>query len=257
MVIYGLIGKKLGHSFSAQFFNDKFTREGIDACYKNFELSVPSDLHCLISSTPNLMGLNVTIPYKQAYMQTLDAIEEEAASIGAINTIKIERRAGKPFLTGYNTDAYGFEQGLQLLCRNELPDRALILGGTGGAAAAVIYVLRKRGVSCTIVSRWPDAKRSGEIPRITYSKISQDILSSHRLIINCTPLGTWPNIETKPDIPYQYLTPSHYIYDLVYNPERTSFMEAAATHGAKTINGLPMLHAQALMAYSIWTNKQS
>lgn len=246
MDTYGLIGKKLGHSFSATFFAGKFLREHISAQYLNFELPDISLLPDLLKSHTDIKGLNVTIPYKQAVLPYLDRIDPTAQAIGAVNTIKIVHEGGRPCLYGYNTDAPGFMAGLRKVT-DRFPAKALILGGTGGAAAAVIYALNSHEVSTTVVSRHADPGH------LTYSELTEEVMHTHLLIVNCTPLGTYPDIDSKPDIPYQYLTPRHIAYDLVYNPAETAFLQSAKRHGALTQNGLDMLHAQALLSYEIWT----
>ncbi|MCM1319510.1 MAG: shikimate dehydrogenase [Muribaculaceae bacterium] len=247
MTEYGLVGKTLGHSFSASFFTEKFTAEHTNARYLNFELPDIAMLLALIEAHPNLRGLNVTIPYKQSVIPLLDGIDPIASAIGAVNTIKISHQGSSTFLIGYNTDAPGFLEGLHQ-SEDTLPDNALILGGTGGAAAAVIYALQSHGITTTIVSRH---KAAG---RLTYDEVTDDIIRSHRLIVNCTPLGMYPDVDSLPNIPYRALTPSHIAYDLVYNPPMTGFLKAARAQGCHILNGLPMLHAQALLSYRIWTS---
>ena len=246
MTTYGLVGKRLGHSQSAAFFAKKFANEHISARYLNFELPDISLLPDLLRSYPEIEGLNVTIPYKQAVLPYLTRTDDMARVIGAVNTIKIDRTDEGVCLYGYNTDAPGFMAGL-LHVNDCIPEKALILGGTGGAAAAVIYALNSHGVSTTIVSRRPAADQ------LTYYDLTEDVIRTHGLIVNCTPLGTYPNVDTLPDIPYQYITARHIAYDLVYNPTETAFLRCAKAQGALTINGLHMLHAQALLAYRLWT----
>lgn len=249
MTEYGLLGRSLGHSFSADFFNRKFQKEGIAAKYTNFELPDISGLPALISEHTDLRGLNVTIPYKRDIIPYLDELDDASRIIGAVNTVKISKEAnGTIHMSGYNTDAPGFLVGLDS-CNFPTPRRALILG-TGGASAAVHYALRSRGVECKFVSR---RSHEGE-DFITYNELDKEIIAVHRLIVNCTPLGTAPDVDSRPDIPYQFITPEHLAYDLVYNPGFTSFMSECAKRGAKVRNGLAMLHAQALKSYSIWTN---
>lgn len=246
MPAYGLLGRSLGHSFSADFFTRKFKSEGIAATYTNFELLEISRLPALLAAHPDLRGLNVTIPYKREIIPYLDEMDEAAIAIGAVNTVKIERKSdGGVRLYGFNTDAPGFLAGLDC-CDMPTPRNALILG-TGGASAAVKFALESRRVECLLVSRRPAADR------LTYIDLNEEIISGCRLIVNCTPLGTYPDIDSKPDIPYQFITPEHLAYDLVYNPGFTSFMRECAKRGATLSNGLAMLHAQALKSYSIWT----
>lgn len=247
MTTYGLIGRTLGHSFSAAFFTHKFTTEQIQAEYKNFELKTIDELPALLDANPGIKGLNVTIPYKQSVIQYLDEIDNTAANIGAVNTVKIGKSpTGQRYLTGYNTDAPGFLESLsRLTCH--LPAKALILGATGGAAAAVAHALHSIGIQTTGVSRNPIQNQ------ISYTEITPAIIATHQLIVNCTPLGTYPEITRRPPIPYQLITPIHIAYDLVYNPAQTAFLKACAAQGATTINGQAMLQAQAKLAYAIWT----
>lgn len=251
MPLYALIGRKLSHSFSQEFFTRKFAAEKTDAAYRNFELKDISELPALLDAHPDIMGLNVTIPYKQAVIPYLDGLAEEARAIGAVNTVKVERkRGGARRLIGYNTDAPGFLQGLRLLT-DRLPARALILGGTGGAAAAVMYALHSKGVICTPVSR------TGAPSRLTYADLNAETFECNKLIVNCTPLGTYPDTESRPPIPYGLIKAGHLAYDLVYNPKRTAFMSACEAQGAAVCNGLEMLYAQARLSYRIWTQKPS
>lgn len=242
--MYGLIGKPLGHSFSADFFNRKFKKEAINESYHLFPLESIEMFPELISSNPDLHGLNVTLPYKQAVIKFLDRLDNAAEEIGAVNVIK---RLSDGSLIGYNSDAIGFCNSLKPLLKPHMK-RAIVLG-TGGASKAVVYVLRKLGIEVTSVSRNP---AEGQI---SYCQITAGILDNHHIIINTTPLGMWPNIEAAPDIPYHLLSPRHLCYDLVYNPEVTTFMRKALEQGAMVKNGLDMLHGQALAAWEIWNNK--
>lgn len=240
---FGIIGYPLSHSFSPGYFNAKFEREGLNDCqYKAYPLTSIELLPKLIQENPNLEGLNVTIPYKSEVIPYLDELSTEAREIGAVNVIKIKK--GK--LTGYNSDVYGFEKSL----RNFLPSspiemKALVLG-TGGAAKAVQYVLKKMGIQYLMVSR--NIKEDG----ITYESISKEIFQSHSLIINTTPLGMSPKIDTCPPLPYELTKTGHYFFDLVYNPEKTLFLQKAESQGGHIQNGLPMLHLQAERAWEIW-----
>ncbi|MCC8019115.1 MAG: shikimate dehydrogenase [Rikenellaceae bacterium] len=241
MDIYGIIGNPLGHSFSKQYFTEKFRKEGIvGAVYEKFQLDDISQLPDLIASTPGLQGLNVTIPYKQQVLPYLDRLDDGARKIGAVNCISF--RDGK--LTGHNTDAAGFRASLLGFLGNERPD-ALVLG-TGGAAKAVNYVLGELGINFTIVSR---TKAPGIL---TYGELDGDVMAAHRLIVNTTPLGTFPDVDASPAIPYDLLTPAHRLFDLVYNPEETAFMRQGAARGARTVNGFGMLTGQAEKAWEIW-----
>jgi shikimate dehydrogenase len=242
---FGLIGKKLGHSFSKRYFSEKFEREGIaDAAYELYELPEITDFPALLVREPELVGLNVTVPYKEAIIPYLDELDESAAKIGAVNTIKIA--AGK--LKGFNTDFIGFRDTLVRFYPVEAEGRALVLG-TGGAAKAVWAALESLGIAYSSVSRNP---RENEL---AYTAITPEVLQAYSLIINTTPLGMAPNMDSAPAIPYEALSSRHFLYDLVYNPEQTLFLQKGAAAGAKAINGLPMLYAQADAAWQIWNNE--
>ncbi len=241
---FGLIGKTLKHSFSQKYFEEKFRREQItDASYSLFELTDIKQLTEFIRQRPQLVGFNVTIPYKQQIIPYLDELSEEAAAVNAVNTVVIERVGGQILTKGYNTDIIGFRESLREV---DLPKQALVLG-TGGAAAAVTYVLENLGCRCTAISR--DPQRG-----LPYSALNADIIRQHKFIVNCTPLGTYPNINEKPDIPYEGLSGEHFLYDLVYNPSETAFLKEGILRGAKVQNGLQMLHAQAEASWRIWNN---
>lgn len=243
--LYGLIGFPLGHSFSQQYFNNKFQSEGINAGYRNFELPDVGDLMELIAENPDLSGLNVTIPYKEAVIPYMDAMDPVAREVGAVNVIKFTPKGNNDIvLTGYNTDVIGFSDSIKpLLTRDHL--RALVLG-SGGASKAVVYSLWQLGIEPVVVSRTP---RDGVI---TYADLTPEVMASHTVIVNTTPLGMYPDIDRCPDIPYDLLTPAHLCYDLLYNPDETLFMKRAASHGAKTKNGLEMLMLQAFASWDIW-----
>ncbi|MBN8703893.1 MAG: shikimate dehydrogenase [Bacteroidetes bacterium] len=242
---FGLIGKQLSHSFSKNYFTAKFENEKILNCsYSLFELKNSSEIPSLISSNPNLIGLNITIPFKKDVLAYLDFQSPEVKEIGAANTIKIKRYNQSYILEGYNTDAYGFEYSLLKL----LPTKnisALVLG-TGGASNAVCYVLKKNNINYTLVSR---TKKSNTF---IYSELTESIIRNHALIINTTPLGMYPNVTSYPPIPYQYLTAEHVLFDLIYNPEETLFLKQGKLMGTKTSNGLEMLEKQAEKAWEIW-----
>lgn len=245
MQLYGLTGYPLGHSFSAAFFNDKFRKEGVDALYRNFELADITALKALVDSEPSLRGVNVTIPHKQAVIHLLDEIDPTAKAIGAVNTVKVCRTAtGSIRLTGFNTDAPAFARTLAPLLPLE-PIAALVLG-TGGASKAVCHALASLGVPYTIVSRHKTEGIS------TYNELTDRVIAGHRLIVNTTPAGMFPDTGRAPDIPYSALTPGHICYDLIYNPQETEFMRRSALQGARVKNGLDMLHLQALLAWEIW-----
>lgn len=241
---YGLIGKRLGHSFSADFFNKKFAEEGISARYSLFPLENIKELPGLLRLHPNLKGLNVTIPYKQDVMAYLDIVSEEAADIGAVNVIKISKERGKAILKGFNSDCIGFRNSLVPLL-NERIDSALILG-TGGASKAVKYVLGKLGIRVTFVSRTPSERN------LTYKDLNREIIENNLLIVNTTPLGMYPDIDHCPPIPYEFITPNHICYDLIYNPEETLFLRRSKERGAIVKNGLEMLIGQAVESWEIW-----
>lgn len=243
--LYGLIGKKLSHSFSKTFFTEKFEKEKLaDHEYQLFELEDIAQLPDLISAHPTLKGLNVTIPYKEVVQPYMHKIDKTAHEIGAINVIKVEN--GK--LYGYNSDFYGFRTSLiQWLDSSPLELKALVLG-TGGASKAVIAALKDLSIPFQLVSRNPEnGQRS-------YDELQEDpeLISATKLIINTTPLGMHPNTDTAPALDYDQITSSHYLYDLVYNPEKTNFLELGAQKGAKTKNGLEMLYLQAEKSWQLW-----
>lgn len=243
--LYGLIGRKLGHSFSKRYFTEKFAREQIDAHYELFELADISEFPSLLKQHPQLRGLNVTLPYKQKVIPYLDALSDDAEKIGAVNTIRI----GPDGLTGYNTDIHGFEDSLRELLKGQSVDRGLVLG-TGGAARAVVYILNEWEIDYRLVSRQP--KESHEIG---YPDVYDFDLTLFPLIVNCTPLGMYPDVDSAPDIPYEDLSKGHFAYDLVYNPAETKFMRLSAAQGASTCNGLRMLELQAEWAWKIWQGR--
>ncbi len=241
MVRYGLIGKPLSHSFSQRYFSEKFAALGLtDHRYDLFPLEGIEALDGLLRDHPELRGLNVTIPYKRAVMELLDDVDPQAAAVGAVNTIDL--RGGRR--TGYNTDVHGFRSTLLPLIGTERP-RALVLG-SGGACRAVGFVLRELGIRFRVVSR------SRERGDLTWELIDHILLKACPLIINTTPLGMHPHIDEVPPLPLSALLPRHLVYDLVYNPERTALLQAAELRGARILNGLPMLHAQAEASWSIW-----
>ena len=246
--IYGLIGKSLTHSFSMDFFNQKFIAEEIDASYINFEIDDVSDLMSILSEYPNIYGLNVTSPYKEQVIPYMDELDETVQLVGAVNVIKIDKGAndGVLKLVGYNSDFIGFMNSLKPSLTPEM-DKALILG-TGGACKAVKAVLESLGIAVSLVSR----KKSAHT--ITYEELTKQMILDHKLIINTTPLGTYPHTEIYPPIPYRFITAAHLCYDLVYNPSETVFMKLAAEQGAKVKNGLEMLLLQAFESYRIWTD---
>ncbi len=250
MKTFGLIGYRLGHSFSRNFFTQKFEKEGLhDHEYVNFELDTIEEFPQLFEQNDHLYGLNCTIPYKQQVMRFLDEIEKEAAIVGAVNTIKIIRSPEGIRLKGFNTDTYGFENSFRPLLK-EYHQKALILG-TGGASKAVKYILNKLGIGYLCVTTKPE-RQENEIP---YRQVDESLLRDFLIIVQTTPLGMFPNTEQCPDIPYQYLTDRHLLYDLVYNPEETLFMKKGAEKGATVKNGLEMLQLQAIRAWEIWNTR--
>lgn len=247
--IYGLIGTSLSHSFSMDFFNQKFMSKGIDAQYFNFELNDIGELMTIFSEYSNLEGLNVTMPYKEKVIPFMDQLDETAEKVGAVNVIKIIKgtSAGVIKLVGYNTDYLAFRNSIEPMLSKEM-DKALVLG-TGGASKAVKAALESLGVEVDFVSRRKTAST------ITYEELTKQMIATHKVIVNTTPLGTYPNTEICPDIPYRFLTSSHLCYDLVYNPSETMFMKNSADFGAQVKNGLEMLLLQAFESYRIWTEE--
>ena len=242
--MYGLIGRKIGHSFSADYFNKKFERENINDTYKLFPLETINEFPKLLKDNPDIKGLNVTIPYKIDVISFLDSLSDEAIEIGAVNVIKVVNDKGNIYLKGYNTDSIGFKESLIPLLHNGIK-KALILG-TGGASKAVEYVLKQLDISYTFVSRTPSDKELG------YDDLTKDVINDNLLIINTTPLGMYPDIDNCPPIPYEYLTDKHICFDVIYNPEETEFMKRAKEKKATVKNGLEMLHKQAIAAWAIW-----
>ena len=248
MKLYGLLGYPLGHSFSAKYFAEKFAHKGVDAEYKNFEFAHVEDALAYLTQQDALQGFNVTIPHKQAIMPYLSGLSAEAEAIGAVNVVCVKRDAdGTVRLLGCNSDVVGFSNSIQSLLRPKLHSKALVLG-TGGASKAVMYGLRKLGVEPIYVSRTP---KEGQL---TYNDLTPEVMRDYKVIVNCTPLGMYPKVDACPDIPYQYLTPDHLLYDLVYNPLETLFMKRGAAQGAVVKNGLEMLHLQAEAAWVDWNS---
>lgn len=246
MELYGIIGKPLGHSFSRKYFTEFFERTGRDASYEPFELSDIAEFPALIAAHPNLVGLNVTLPYKQAVIPYLDALDATATAIGAVNVIKVTHDEDITRLTGYNTDVIGFGRSIRPLLEPRHTE-ALILG-TGGASKAVDYGLKQFGIRTVFVSRTPQEGQLG------YADLTPDIISRYCLIVNATPLGTFPDTGRCADIPYTSLDERHLCFDLVYNPEESLFLQKARQQGATTKNGLEMLHLQADAAWEIWNS---
>lgn len=239
---YGLVGKTLGHSFSKEFFTDKFKEEGVDASYQNFEIPEIASIQ-QVFETPDLAGLNVTIPYKEEIIPFLDELSDEAKAIGAVNVV--EFRDGKKI--GHNTDAFGFRQSIKPFLTN-VHERAIILG-TGGASKAVAYVFETIGVDTIFISRKPE-----ETWEFSYDDLNVHMLRACKVIVNCTPVGTFPNIDDCVPFPFESLTPEHLVIDLIYNPGQTKLLRESAERGASTLNGLSMLKEQALKAWEIWNS---
>ena len=239
--IYGLIGKNISYSFSREYFSNKFKTEKISSKYLNFDLIDIKQIYKLTKEF-NLSGLNVTIPYKESIIQFLDETDSKAKQIGAVNTIKFFNNK----MIGYNTDYIGFKKSLQNISNINIPKNALILG-TGGASKAVKFALSELGIGFKTVSR---AKNNADY---TYQEIDKYIIDK-KLIINCSPVGTFPNIKDSPKIPYQYLTSENFLYDLVYNPDKTLFLKKGDEIGCFTKNGVEMLKIQAEKAWEIWND---
>jgi len=241
---YGLIGYPLSHSFSKGFFNNKFESEKLDAEYINFEIPSISEFKALIAGNPELKGLNVTIPYKEQVIKYLDDVDDAVKEIGAVNVIKFIRVKNKLKLKGYNSDVIGFSDSIAPIL-NENNKNALILG-TGGAAKAVAYAFKKLGITYKYVARTP---KKGQF---AYTDLDEKIIGEYPIVVNSTPLGMFPNVDEAPDIPYQYLTSNHLLYDLLYNPDVTKFMKLGKERGASVKNGLEMLLLQAFASWNIW-----
>lgn len=238
---FGLIGGALGHSFSPGYFAEKFAREGItDARYDAYELGEIAEVEQLLHD-PEMVGFNVTIPYKRAILTYLTAIDPEAEAIGAVNTVHLTPEGP----VGFNTDVTGFRDSLKPVLRSH-HQRALILG-TGGASAAVWHVLRHLGLQCIYVSRTPEGP-----DQVHYQDLRAEALDHFKLIVNTTPVGQHPDTSSRPDIPYEGIGKQHILMDLIYNPETTAFMQAGLDQGAAVLNGLRMLHGQAEAAWDIW-----
>jgi shikimate dehydrogenase len=239
---FGLLGRNINYSFSKGYFTDKFNNENFAGCtYENFDIPEIASFPEIIKNTSNLKGLNVTIPYKETVIPFLDKLSKNAAQIGAVNTIKITKK-GK--LKGYNTDYYGFKKSLEPLLQPH-HKKALILG-TGGASKGVAFALDELNIPYTFVSR--EAKENA----IDYSRINATTFDNYQIIINSTPVGTSPNVDAFPLIPYEFFTDKHIAYDLIYNPAETQFLKNAKQQGAQIKNGLDMLIFQAEKAWKIW-----
>lgn len=242
---YGLIGYPLGHSFSISYFNQKFADEGINATYENFEIPSIDGLPEIIDRYPNLRGLNVTIPYKEKVIPFLDSISPEARAIGAVNVIRVTHQKNKTLLKGYNSDVIGFTQSIEPMIDPKWHKKALILG-TGGASKAINYGLKSLGIEPVFVSRY---ERPGTIQ---YQSITPDVVHEYNVIVNCTPLGMYPNTDECPQLPYEAMDSHTILYDLIYNPDQTLFMRNGAKYGAEVKNGLEMLLLQAFASWEFW-----
>lgn len=242
---YGLLGRNIPYSFSKGYFTQKFQALGLeDHSYENFDLQDLSELGSVLAQ-PGIRGLNVTIPYKESVIPFLDELDPKARDIGAVNTIKIGT-GGE--LKGFNTDAHGFQLALEVLLEPH-HTKALVLG-TGGASKAVHHVLRELGIAPIYVSR------TAKPGQYTYGDLDPTIMGEHTLIVNCTPLGTFPDVAQRPDIPYSLIGSGHLLFDLIYNPDKTSFLALGEAQGAKIGNGLGMLQGQAEKAWEIWNAPQ-
>lgn len=245
---YGLIGYPLGHSFSISYFNEKFQNEGIDAQYMNFEIPSIEDLPEVVDSNPELRGLNVTIPYKEKVISYLDKISPEARAIGAVNVIKITHKGKDTILKGYNSDVIGFTKSIEPLIE-KCHKKALILG-TGGASKAVNYGLKSLGLETLFVSRY---ERPGTI---RYEDVTADVVKEYNVIVNCTPLGMYPHVDSCPPLPYEAMDSHNLLYDLIYNPDKTLFMRRGEQYGATVKNGLEMLLLQAFASWEFWNDTE-
>lgn len=237
---YGLIGKHLSHSFSLNYFNNKFKQEDLSNCnYANYEIKRSEDIPLFLAKS-DCLGLNITIPYKESVLAFVNESTEQVDQIGACNTLK---RIGDKVWRAYNTDVIGFRQSLEPLLNTKIK-RALILGN-GGAAKAVKYALKQMKIGYSLVSRDPNLG-------LNYSDISEEIINEHLLIIHTTPLGMYPNTDSFPALPYHLISPNHLLYDLVYNPELSLFLQKGKERGASIKNGLEMLELQAEASWKIW-----
>lgn len=246
---YGLIGYPLGHSFSISYFNQKFTDEGINARYENFEIPSIDMLTEILDRNPNLRGLNVTIPYKEKVIEFLDSISPEARAIGAVNVIRVTHQGNKTLLKGFNSDVIGFTKSIEPMIDKKWHQKALILG-TGGASKAINYGLKSLGLETVFVSRY---ERPGTIQ---YDKITPEVVKEYNVIVNCTPVGMFPHTDDCPPLPYEAMDHHTILYDLIYNPDQTLFMRRGAEYGADVKNGLEMLLLQAFVSWEFWNGRE-
>ena len=245
---YGLIGYPLGHSFSKNYFNEKFENEGISAKYINFEIPNIQNLPEVIESNPELQGFNVTIPYKEKVISYLGSVSPEARAIGAVNVVKVTHKGNKVVLKGYNSDVIGFTRSIEPMLE-PCHKKALILG-TGGASKAINYGLKSLGLETLFVSRFERENT------IQYEKITPEIIKEYNVIVNCTPVGMYPHADECPLLPYEAMDTHTLLYDLIYNPDQTLFMRKGAEHGATVKNGLEMLLLQAFASWEFWKGKE-
>lgn len=246
MDVYGLVGKSLQHSMSPDFFNKKFAENGIDAEYRVFEIDKIEELETIISETDNLKGLNITVPYKRSVGHLVDVRTKCVMQTSSINTLKFSNINGKRVVEGYNTDVNGFEKSIEPYLKGKSQIKALILG-TGGAAHTASYVFRRLGIFYYFVSRNPV-----KVEHLGYDWITKEIINEFNLIVNCTPLGMYPNVETFPKIPYEFVDMGNTLFDCVYNPENTVFLKRGRMNGAQTISGRQMFEVQANENWKIW-----
>lgn len=243
--LFGLLGKDISYSFSRGYFSEKFKQMNLDNHnYINFDLPKIEDFPSILEDNESVLGINVTIPYKEAVIPYLDKIDKTAKEIGAVNTIKITKRGN---LKGYNSDVVGFEKSITPLLKKH-HKKALILG-TGGASKAIAYALKRNDIKYKFVSRNPEGKK-----QISYADLSRKIIEDYTLIVNSTPLGTSPHVNNCPNIPYQFITPNHLLYDLIYNPQVSKFLANGRQKGAAIKNGYEMLELQAEESWRIWNS---
>ncbi|CAZ97806.1 shikimate dehydrogenase family protein [Zobellia galactanivorans] len=241
---FGLVGKNISYSFSRGYFTKKFASLGLnDHSYENFDFQAIEEITDVLKNNKDINGMNVTIPYKQEIMPFLTELDPEAEKIGAVNTIQFNKNG----LKGFNTDAYGFKHAMSPFLKPH-HTKALILG-TGGASKAVAYVLGELCISYLFVSR-SEGKN-----KISYDQVTEEVLKEHTVLVNCTPLGTHPNIEERPTLPYEFISDRHFLFDLIYNPEKSAFLTAGEAQGAQISNGLRMLELQADRSWQIWQER--
>jgi shikimate dehydrogenase len=245
---YGLIGYPLGHSFSITYFNQKFADEGINAKYENYELKSIDQLEEVLAMNPELKGLNVTIPYKEKVMDFLDSVAPEAQAIGAVNVIKVIHDGNKLKMKGFNSDVIGFTQSIEPMIDHKWHQKALVLG-TGGASKAICYGLKSLGIDPVCVSRY---ERPGTI---CYNQVTPEVIKEYNVVVNCTPVGMYPNVDECPPLPYEAMDQHTILYDLIYNPDETLFMKRGREYGADVKNGLEMLLLQAFASWEFWHSK--